>query len=121
MVGLWRSVARRQNQIVAAWNRHLTGRYGFDLTPFVDFIRARFSPRGYLGLHLTVGLIAIASLAWLFGGIVDLISDQHSMAGLGRPVGLFVAAQPTSTLDAAVCAIAMPAHPVWLALLLAVS
>ena len=120
MVGLWRSVARRQNQIVAAWNRHLTGRYGFDLTPFVDFIRARFSPRGYLGLHLTVGLIAIASLAWLFGGIVDLISDQNSMGGLDRTVALFVAAQRTSTLDAAVGAIAMLANPVWLALMVTV-
>src|SRR5579863_6811340 len=42
MVGAWRAVARRQAQIVAAWNQHLTGRYGFNLNPFVDFVRARF-------------------------------------------------------------------------------
>jgi len=68
MAGAWRSVSRRQTQIVAAWKRHLTGRYGFDLTPFVNFVRARFSPRSYLGLHLTVGLFAMVALAWLFGG-----------------------------------------------------
>src|SRR5579864_592144 len=90
MVFLWRSAARHQTRIVAMWDRHLTGRYGFDLTPFVNFIRARFSPRGYLGLHLTVGLIAVALSAWLFGGIVDAISDQNVAGGLDRTVAIFV-------------------------------
>ena len=87
MAGAWRSVSRRQTQIAAAWKRHLTGRYGFDLTPFVDFVRTRFSPRSYLGLHLTVGLIAVTALAWLFGGIVDAISDQGPLGGLDRTPG----------------------------------
>ncbi len=114
MIGLWRSVVRRQTQIVAAWNRHLTGRYGFDLTPFVNFVRARFSPRSYLGLHLTTGLIAIAALAWLFGGIVDIISDQGPLGGLDRRVALFVAAQRTAGLDSAVSVVAALANPIWL-------
>lgn len=120
MAGLWRSAARHQKQIVDLWNRHLTGRYGFDLTPFVDFVRARFSPRGYLGLHLTVGLIAIGLLAWLFGGIVDLVSDQNKMGGLDRTVARFVAARRTSNLDAAVGVVATLANPFWLALMVAV-
>src|ERR1700722_16003334 len=113
---LWRSDSRRQDQLVAWWQRHLTGRYGFDLTPFVGFVRTRFSPRSYLGLHLTVGLIAMVALAWLFGGIVDAISDQGSLGGLGREVALFVAAQRTPALDSAVGVIAMLANPIWLAL-----
>src|SRR5271167_3760702 len=120
MAGLWRSVARRQIEIVAAWNRYLTGRYGFDLTPFVNFVRARFSPRGYLGLHLTVGVLAVAALAWLFGGIVDVISDQGPLGGLDRTVAMFVAAQRTSGLDSAVSAIATLANPLWLALIVGV-
>ena len=114
MAGTWRSVSRRQTQIVAAWKRHLTGRYGFDLTPFVDFVRTRFSPRSYLGLHLTVGLIAVTALAWLFGGIVDAISDQGPLGGLDRTVALFVAAQRTPRLDSAVSMIATLANPLWL-------
>ena len=114
MVGLWRSVARRQTQVVAAWKRYLTGRYGFDLTRFVNFVRARFSPRSYLGLHLTVGLIAVAVLAWLFGGIVDIISDQGPLGGLDRTMALFVAAQRTPALDSAVSVIATLANPIWL-------
>ncbi len=120
MAALWRSVSRRQTQIVAAWNRHLTGRYGFDLTPFVDFVRTRFSPRSYLGLHLTVGLIAVTALAWLFGGIVDAISEQGPRGGLDRTVALFVAAQRTPTLDSAVGVIAMLANPIWLAFIVGV-
>jgi membrane protein DedA with SNARE-associated domain len=120
MAGLWRSVSRRQTQIVAAWNRYLTGRYGFDLTPFVDFVRTRFSPRSYLGLHLTVGLIAVTALAWLFGGIVDAISEQGPRGGLDRTVALFVAAQRTPRLDSAVGVIAMLANPIWLAFIVGV-
>ena len=120
MAGLWRGVSRRQAQIVAAWNRHLTGRYGFDLTPFLEFVRSRFSPSGYLGLHLTVGLLAVTGLTWMFGGIVDAISEQGPLGGLDRTVALFVAAQRTPTLDAAVGVIAMLANPLWLAFIVGV-
>jgi len=120
MAGIWRSASRRQTQIAAAWKRYLTGRYGFDLTPFVDFVRTRFSPRSYLGLHLTVGVIAVTALAWLFGGIVDIISDQGPLGGLDRTVALLVAAQRTPALDSAVSVIAMLANPVWLFLIVGV-
>ncbi|MGB9382926.1 VTT domain-containing protein [Candidatus Binatus sp.] len=120
MAGLWRAVSRRQTQIVAAWNRHLTGRYGFDLTPFVEFVRSRLSPTGYLGLHLTVGLLAVTGLTWMFGGIVDVISEQGPLGGLDRTVALFVAALRTHRLDAAVGVIAMLANPIWLAFVVGV-
>src|SRR6267378_1797840 len=120
MAFMWRSTARHQNRIVAIWHRHLTGRYGFDLTPFVNFIHARFSPRGYLGLHLTVGLIAIAASAWMFGGIVDAISDQNAAGGLDRTVAIFVTAQRTTALDASVSAVAALASPLWLATIVAI-
>ena len=114
VAGIWRSVARRQAQIVASWNRHLTGRYGFNLNPFVDFVRARFSPRSYLGFHFTVGVIAVTALAWLFGGIVDVVSEQGPLGGLDRTVALFVAALRTPGLDSAVGVIALLANPIWL-------
>lgn len=64
----------------------------------VAWLRARLSPGSYLGLQLTVGVVATIGAAWLFGGIaedvvhrdspiqVDAIVAQwlqdHSVAGL---------------------------------------
>jgi membrane protein DedA with SNARE-associated domain len=117
MVATWRSVARHQTQIVAAWRRYLKSRYGVELTPFVNFVRARLSPRGYLGLHLTVGVITVAALTWLFGGIVHIISDQGPLGGLDGRVAIFVATLRTSGLDAAVSVIETLANPIWLVLI----
>lgn len=41
------------------------------LARHVDFIRARLSPTGYLGLHLTLGALILIGSAWLFGGIAE--------------------------------------------------
>jgi hypothetical protein len=38
------------------------------------FLRARFSPEGYLGLHLTVGLLVIIVTGWWFADIAEDMS-----------------------------------------------
>src|SRR5260370_20470843 len=76
MAALWRWLARRQSEIAAAWQRRAQ-RYGIDLTPLVEFIRPRLSPPGYLGLHFTVGLLAVRARAWLFGcGTQDILAQE---------------------------------------------
>jgi len=40
----------------------------------IGFIKARFSPEGYLGLHLTVGLFVVLLAGWWFGEIVEDVS-----------------------------------------------
>jgi membrane-associated phospholipid phosphatase len=40
----------------------------------IGFIKARFSPEGYLGLHLTVGLVVVLLTGWWFGEIVEDVS-----------------------------------------------
>src|SRR5258708_2932727 len=37
----------------------------------INFVRARFSPRGYLGLQLTLGTLVLLGASWLFGGITE--------------------------------------------------
>src|SRR2546428_9557785 len=39
--------------------------------PHIAWLRARFSPEGYLGLQLTLGVLVFAAAAWLFGGILE--------------------------------------------------
>ena len=51
----------------------------------------RFSPQGYLGLHLTIGVLLLIGASWLFGGIAEdvmtgdplTVTDQHSRFILG--------------------------------------
>lgn len=38
------------------------------------FLRARLSPEGYLGLHLTIGLLVIIAAGWWFGDIAEDMS-----------------------------------------------
>lgn len=42
-----------------------------------SFVRARLSPEGLFGLHLTIGTVVLVGAAWLFGGIAeDLITGD---------------------------------------------
>jgi undecaprenyl-diphosphatase len=40
----------------------------------VRFLQARFSPEGWLGLHLTIGLLVILITGWWFGDIAEDMS-----------------------------------------------
>ena len=116
----WRWVAARQSAIAAAWNRHFAVQPGSRLMAFLDFVRARVSPRGYLGLHLTLGLIAVVGLAWLFGGIVDIISDQDPLIVLDGTVASLIANHRTTGLDSLVMALRALSNPVWLVSMVAI-
>ena len=99
MAALWRWAVARQDEITAAWQR-FARRYGIDLEPFVEFVRARFSPTGYLGLHFTLGLLAIGATAWLFGGVTQDIFAQDPLVHVDRAVASIVASHRTADLDA---------------------
>lgn len=99
MAALWRWAIARQDRIVTAW-RSVARRYGIDLTPFVEWVRARLSPTGYLGLYFTVGLLAIGATAWLFGGIAQDIFAQDPLVRVDEIVASAVAAHRTASLDA---------------------
>jgi membrane-associated phospholipid phosphatase len=40
----------------------------------IRFLQARLSPEGYLGLHLTIGLLVILGAGWWFGDIAEDMS-----------------------------------------------
>ncbi len=42
------------------------------------FVRNRLSPQGFLGLHLTIGVLILIGMAWLFGAIAeDVVTDDQ--------------------------------------------
>jgi undecaprenyl-diphosphatase len=46
------------------------------------FIRARLSPEGYLGLHLTIGLLIIVAAGWWFADIAEDMSRNAATRAL---------------------------------------
>lgn len=46
----------------------------------VRFLQARLSPTGYMGLHLTVGMLAIILTCWSFNEIAEGISEPGLLA-----------------------------------------
>jgi undecaprenyl-diphosphatase len=52
----------------------------------VRFLQARLSPEGYLGLHLTVGLLVILAAGWWFGEIAEDVSRNAATRVLDESV-----------------------------------
>jgi len=70
----WRHQDRIWESASAFWEAHLRPRLGrlADRYPRVwGFARARLSPAGYLGLHLTAGILVSLLALWLFGGVLE--------------------------------------------------
>ena len=57
-----RTEARRR------WERH------------VRFLQARLSPTGYMGLHLTIGMVAIILTCWCFNEVAESITEPGRLA-----------------------------------------
>lgn len=77
---------RRRWQAVAGHPRWVALRLRF--SPQLEFLRARLSPHGYLGLHLTMVILLLSGASWLFGGIAQDV----------------VAGDPLTVIDARVAA-----------------
>ena len=100
---LWRLGVRNEAGIRRAWPRFLT-RSGVNAlrcrcSPWFVFLRARLSPTGYLGLHLTVGALILIGAGWLFGGVAqDVVSGDPLTVVDGQVAAWFHArAVPTLT------------------------
>jgi membrane protein DedA with SNARE-associated domain/membrane-associated phospholipid phosphatase len=71
----WRWLVRHEADVkryfltVAEHPRVLAIRRRF--APQLEFLMNRLSPQGYLGLHLTTGLLLLIATSWLFGGISE--------------------------------------------------
>ena len=54
------------------------------------FLQARLSPQGYMGLHLTVGMLAIIISCWCFDEIAEAIEGEGTLAAVDVQAATFV-------------------------------
>ncbi len=72
---LWRWLVQHETEVRQHWQavinhprmRALNRRFA----PQLEFLADRLSPHGFLGLHLTLGILIIIGASWLFGGIAQ--------------------------------------------------
>ena len=64
----------------------------------IRFLQERLSPEGYLGLHLTVGLLVILAAGWWFGDIAEDMSRNAATRLLDEHVASWFHQRATPTL-----------------------
>ncbi|MEY2488173.1 MAG: hypothetical protein QOC70_115 [Verrucomicrobiota bacterium] len=64
----------------------------------IRFLQARLSPEGYLGLHLTVGLLVILAAGWWFGDIAEDMSRNAATRLLDERVAFWFHEHATPAL-----------------------
>lgn len=77
----------------------MTAPAGRWLDPAHRFLRARFSPEGTLGLHLTIGALSLIVAGWAFGALAEDVAeaDRITIVDLDIANWLHAHAGPTLT------------------------
>lgn len=65
----------------------------------IAFLKARLSPEGYLGLHLTIGALILIGATWLFGAIAEDVVNKERLTVMDVEVSAWLHAhwQPWAT------------------------
>ena len=61
----------------------------------IRFVKNRFSPEQYLGLHLTFGALALIGGVWLFGAIAEEVVSGDPLTLMDRSVALWLHSHAT--------------------------
>lgn len=113
---LWRWLVRHEAEVKRRWQaivdqpRVAAIRRRF--APQLEFLVARLSPQGYLGLHLTIGLICIIGASLLFGGIAEDVVSGDPLTVIDENVAQWFHERTTPGMQTAmrfVTALASPA------------
>lgn len=94
LVWLWRWLVRHEEDITRRWRalvdhpRVMSMRRRF--APQLAFVRDRFSPKGYMGLQLTIGLLFLVGAAWLFGGIAEDVVHGDPLTVFDKRVAIWL-------------------------------
>jgi undecaprenyl-diphosphatase len=118
---IWRWAVRHEGELRTHWttfvNHPRISALRRRFAPQLAFLQARFSPEGYLGLHLTIGLALIVAASWLFGGITEDIIHHDPLVDVDIAVSRFLAAHTEPPFTAAMYVVSVAGSPVTVLLL----
>lgn len=78
----------------------------------IAVVRARLSPRGYAGLELAVGALALVAAGWLFGGITEDVVSGDPLTEVDVVVANWFASHATPALTQTMLAISGIHNPI---------
>ncbi len=99
---LWRWLVRHEDDIVRRWQvlashpRVMFMRRRF--APQLAFVRDRLSPKGYMGLQLTIGVLVLVGASWLFGGIAEDVVHGDPLTVVDRNVSVWLHERTTRNM-----------------------
>ena len=122
---LWHWLARHEAAVkhrcqALAENPRLTA-LRRQVAPQLAFLRERLSPRGYLGLHLTVGMVLLIGASWLFGGIAQGMVAGDPLTVVDRHVAEWFHTGRTPGMTATMQFVSGLASPAWVAVITTVA
>lgn len=117
MIWFWRCLGGREADVKRRWRAMAEHQRVEDLrrrfAPQLLFLHDRLSLQGYLGLHLTIGVLLIIGASWLFGGIAEDVVAGDPLTVIDRIVAEWFHNHRTPGLTAAMQLVSGLASPLW--------
>jgi undecaprenyl-diphosphatase len=117
---LWRWMIRHEAGLKSRWGMLAGSPRVVSLrrrcAPLVEFLQARLSPGGYLGLWLTIGVLVILAAGWVFGGIAQDVIAGDPLTVIDRHVAVWLHRHATPALTAVMKCITVLGSGVWVAI-----
>jgi undecaprenyl-diphosphatase len=119
LVWLWRWLGRHETDVKRRWQAVAEHPHMVTLSlrfaPQLEFLLNRLSPRSYLGLHLTIGVLVIIGATWLFGGIAQDVVAGDPLTVIDKNVAKWFHERLTPGLTTTMQLLSALASPAWVA------
>ena len=116
-IWLWRWLWRHESDVKRHWQEMLKHPRVVALrrrfAPQLEFLLDRLSPRGYLGLHLTIGILLMIGASWLFGGIAEDVVTGDPLTVVDHHIAEWFHERRTPGLTTMMQLVSRLASPTW--------
>jgi len=118
VVWLWRWLASHEMEITRWWNdfcaRPAMASFRERFAVDIDWLQQRLSPQGYLGIHLTVGILLLLAAAAIFTGSIQALGTRDFFVAADLKVARWFENHATAGANLAMTLTAHLSSVVWL-------
>lgn len=122
---LWRGLVSRELEIREWWRqfcaRPAVVEFRQRFARPIDWLEQRFSPDGYLGIHLTVGIFLLLAAAAIFSGLLQRVGTREWFVAADLAVATWFANHSGGMVSRAMGYLAMLGSAYWLVALFVVA